>query len=381
MAEIFEICEKIEEKSTDLRRKTTARHWAEFSRGGFIYNASTIIPELEEIQNLFKQIENIFKEKKIDGLPDITKHIEEISKLTATLQRNKEMEEARMNKIKKQGIEGMADSITTPELYSDLEQKTLAILLKSAYLVDKLRIIDRKKEPIMQTKAVQRNMLEILEKREEEIQELRKKYDEIRKNTFMGIIQKENSIELEHQLNELSRKMEGKTSAAKKTLENSKTAFEQLEQKTTELNAEMNEMDEIQSQLTSKTFELITMLKKERDYAKKVLLEIEQETLQLRGTYSKELLNLQEEKMAYKNELENKYKTEIERLKKELKEKTEHIKNLQEAILQREKKINEIEEAMHQAKLIAKTMHRHQKIKEIFNKKTKEAEKNKENEE
>jgi len=68
----------------------------------------------------------------------VNDHLKEIGSFTAILKRNKAMEESRIEKMKLQGTEHFADTITVPELYSDLEQKTLGILLKSNYMIGKL---------------------------------------------------------------------------------------------------------------------------------------------------------------------------------------------------------------------------------------------------
>lgn len=382
MPELRELCDKIEKKANEARVATTKRHWAELSRAGFIYNITTILPLLEELYSLFQIARTQAEKQEQKDLPELSAHTTELAKLITLLKRNCTMEESRLEKMKKQGIESIADDISSPDLYSDLEQKTLGNLLKSAYIVDKIRIIERKKEPLLNTKAVQKNILELLEKRENEIEELRGKYDQIRKNSFFGMLQKESSIELEHDLNALARKIEAKTLGMKKTFTGAKTTFEIFQRQMAELESEINEVEEIQGQETGKTFELITMLKKERDYAKKVLMEIEQETLQLRSAYSKELLSLQEEKMHYKNTIEQKYTSEISNLKKELKDRAELIKSLQDSVVEKEKRVGELFAENERLLLVGKTVQRHHKVKEHFAKMEKQAEKqdNEENE-
>ena len=99
----------------------------------------------------------------------------------------------------------------------------------------------------------------------------------------------------------------------------------------------------MQARHSEKTSELIAMLKKERDYAKKIVLDIEHETLQLRSTYSKELLNLEEEKARAKNDAYDKFREKSVRQDAELNEKKELIGHMREAVEAKEEKIRLLE--------------------------------------
>lgn len=375
MSEVRELCDKIDEEVADLRQKAGAKSWGDFSRRAFIYNLVNIIPGLEELDELF---ENVQKETSKTGEGDtigVNDHLKEIGSFTAILKRNKAMEESRIEKMKLQGTEHFADTITVPELYSDLEQKTLGILLKSNYMIERIRIKDRKNTPEMNTRAGQRNVLDILDKKETELAELREKYNETRKNSFLGLVERDSSIEIEQELNELSRNLGAKTALMKKNFEDTKNVSGQYQQQLNELENRIEGVEEVEAQLTGKTFELITMLKKERDYVKKVLIEIEQDTIQLRNTYSKELLGLQEEKMNIKNSLDDKYEKQIRELKKDLKEKGELVKHFQDTVSNKEARLIDLEEKNDKLKLINKNLERHGKVKEIFSKKEKKIKK------
>ncbi|MFH1390751.1 MAG: hypothetical protein ABIH20_00385 [Candidatus Diapherotrites archaeon] len=368
MHSLKEIVEKIEDEITDIRQKASGKPWAAFSRRAFIYNLETVIPGLEELYSLFQFARTEIEKKAEANRFDVGAHLKELNQLITVLKRNKEMEHIRIEKAKMQNIHQMADTITVPELYSDLEQKTLGILLKSNYLVERIRVFERKHEPIMRTKGAQRNVLEILEKREDELADLRKKYEETRKNSFLGLIEKESSIETEAELNQLSRSLEGKTALMKKAFEDMRDYFENYQRKMQETESRINSVEETEAQITGKTFELITILKKERDYVKKVLIEIEQDTIQLRNTYSKELLGLQEEKINLKNSLEEKYEKEVKELKEELKEKNKLINHFQETISRKEKKLVSLEDDVDKLELVNKALKKHEHIKKNLSK-------------
>lgn len=364
MPELFGIADKIEQEIAGLREKVGATQWARLSRRGFVFNLTNILPGMEELYSLF-QVARIEMTKGGDlSAPEISEHLAELNKLVTILKRNREMEESRIGKMMTQGIQAIAETVTVPELYSELEQKTLAMLLKSSYLVERIRIFGRKKEPLLQAKAGQRNVLDLLAKREEEVAALRRKYEETRKNTFMGLVEKETSAEIERELNEVSRGIESKTALMRKAFDAAKMFNEQFQRQQVELEQRVLAVEELQGQMTAKTFEVITMLKKERDYAKKMLIEIEQETIQLRNTYSKELLGLQEEKLHLRNTIEERHHKETAELRAELKHRNDTLKHFQEGAASRDKKIAELEQENEKLWVLTKTLHKHRAMRE-----------------
>ncbi|HLC92950.1 MAG TPA: hypothetical protein VJH23_04530 [archaeon] len=371
MPEVRQLCEKIEKQVAYIREKAGARPWGNFSRPAFVGNLAQIIPEMEELYSLFLLARTEVEKTAQSPKPDFAEHIKDMAQLITVLKRNREMEEGRLDKLKSEGINSIAETITVPELYSDLEQKTLSALLKSTYASERLRVFDRRQEPTLQSNGSQKNILELLERKENELEDLRKKYEENRKNTFLGLAEKESSIEIENELNEITRKMEAKTALLKKQFEITKENFAQTEKKFSELQERLLGVEELESQATGRTFELMTMLKKERDYAKKMLIEIEHETIQLRNTYSKELLGMQEEKITLKNSLEDRYMREIDSLKREVADKSKTINHLQEMVTSREKRLEHIDEENHKLKLANATYHKHHTVKTHFLKKGK----------
>ncbi len=364
MPELVEISDKIEREVSDLREKAGAAQWGKLSRRGFIFNITNVLPGLEELYSVFQIARMEMSKGNDSAAPEVSDHLANLNKLITTLKRNREMEESRLEKMKAQGIEAIAQTVTVPELYAELEQKTLAMLLKSNYLVERIRIFGRRKEPAMQTKASQRNVLDLLAKREEEVAALRKKYEETRKNTFLGLLEKDTSAEIENELNEVSRSVESRTALMRKAFDAAKMFYEQFSRQQVELEQRVLAAEELQAQMTAKTFEVITMLKKERDYAKKMLIEIEQETIQLRNTYSKELLGMQEEKLHIKNTFEQRHEREATELRNELRHKADLLRHFQESAAAREKKIAELEQENEKLWVLTKTLHKHQAMRE-----------------
>ncbi|PIN85649.1 MAG: hypothetical protein COV47_01005 [Candidatus Diapherotrites archaeon CG11_big_fil_rev_8_21_14_0_20_37_9] len=369
MPELRQVCDKIEILITKARDETGGKKWADLSRKGFIYTMAGTIPLLEDIYTHFQMARTEVEKDADSSKPDISAHLKDLNKLITLLKRNRELEEGRVSKAQANGLGTLADSITVPDLYADLEQQTISILLKSTYLVERITIFERKKEPIMKTKAAQRNVLELLEKREQEIADLRKKYEETRKNSYLGMVEKDTSADIEHRLNEISRKLETGTQLSKISFAAAKKAFIEMQKNMGETEKTLEENEELEAQALGKTFELITMLKKERDYVKKILIETEHDTIQLRSAYSKELLNLQEEKMSMKNQLEEKYETEFKAMRKDLSDKNELLMHLKDTIISKEKKIFELEEKNDKLKMMNHILNKHEEVKKKFKKK------------
>ena len=78
-------------------------------------------------------------------------------------------------------------------------------------------------------------------------------------------------------------------------------------------------------------------LKKERDYSSKVLMEIENETSKLREKYLTNLLNIEKEKIAIKNEIEKNVEEKVNVLRQKLLEKEELIAHLKKINARRER--------------------------------------------
>ncbi len=366
MGELSAICDRIEHKAAEVRGHATAQAWGRLTRIGFVQNLEKVVPGLEELYTLFQQARAQIARSGEPERPELDTHLREMNQLITVLRRNTEMEHHKIEKIRAGGVQGFAEAIAVPELYSELEQRTLSVLLKCSYAVERMRVFDRKKEPLMQAKAAQRNVLELLEQKEKELEQLRRRYEESRKNTFMGLVEKEGLIELENELNELFRSLEGKSVATKKLVEAARQSFTMLERQLLEIEERMRIHEETESQITQKTFEVLTALKKERDFAKKMLIEIEQETIQLRNTYSKELIGLQEEKMGFKNRLEEEMGKEAKELRHELRQRMEMIRHFQGTLEQKEKRIAELEEKNEKLRIISKTFEKHHIIKKHF---------------
>ncbi len=345
MAQAIIISEKVIEAVNSLQDRLYAKHWGEHSRASFIYSLVHSIHSLEEIKQLLDEAKTQFgKEgKNVSGLPE---HIKELENLITVLDRNNKLEQTRVQTAREKGIELLADDLTNPDLYSSLEQKVLAFVLKTRFLVERLSILERKEfgEGTTLGKSPKK-VLDLLEEKENEFQALKKKYEEIRHSSHLARLEENTSHDLEKDINILARKMEGEQRMLELSLDSYRKITEQFQQSYIFMREKYRSIEEASSQLAAKTIDLTTILKKERDYAKRIVLDIENETLKLRNNYSKQILSLEEEKTRARAEAEVESRKKLHSITSKLDEKDELIKNLKEIILSKEKLIQKLEQS------------------------------------
>ena len=337
------LIEKLEEEIQLLHERVDAKLWSRYTRTSFVYNLTHTIHSLEEIAALIEQIMIEFRNEGLNGYPDAKQHTKELNELIVVLKRNQRMEE---ETVEKQGasVSGLRDGAGASEQYAALEQKVLSVLLKSRYFAERINMFMKKtRSTPAHTYGKTRNILELLEQKENELQKLRGRYEEIKNRSLVGMIGEESAADIEKELNELSAKLSAEDSLLEEGVSSFRKQLEQLGVRQAELSGKTRNIREMQARHSEKTAELVAMLKKERDYAKKIVLDIEHETLQLRNTYSNELLNLEEEKIRAKNDAYEKFKERVGRQDAELNEKKELIRHLREAVEAREHRIRALE--------------------------------------
>ncbi|AJF59550.1 MAG: hypothetical protein QT03_C0001G0037 [archaeon GW2011_AR10] len=344
MAESIVLAQKVHEEVEELQSRISGKQWKDYTRNSFIYNLTQTISSLEETAALLEELQLNFEGQALNG-PDIGKHSKELGELISLLKRNQKMEESRLQRARERGIAELGDETGSKELYSELEQKVLGMLLKTRYALERVDLFLRKKEarPFMES-SHKRNILELLEQKEDEFQNLKHRYEELRNKSLVGRLEEGTSSDLEMELQELSRNLERHSTLLEKELDSNRKSVEMLLASQQELDGRIKATEELTSQFMKKALEVILMLKKERDYAKKIVLDIEHETLQLRRTYSKELLDLEHEKENAKTEAFNKFKKSIVEMQKDLEEKTSLLKHLREILSEKEKKIQKLQE-------------------------------------
>ena len=181
MAELVVLSAKAMEAVDALQERLSAKQWGELSRTSFVYNTAQTINALEDLAVLFEEMHAQLQKEGGGDTTELKQHQTNIKSLITLLSRNKEMEEARISKAKEKGIELLAENVAPPEQYSSLEQKVFSTALKTRYIIERINIQTRKQENsrFMGTKST-KNVLDLLGEKENELQVLREKFDELR---------------------------------------------------------------------------------------------------------------------------------------------------------------------------------------------------------
>lgn len=338
MAEIILLCEKVLSAVDRLNTEISAKAWGTYDRTPFMHNLKKAIAGLEEISSVLELMKAEFAREGIPQSADVEAHIHEINAVIMLLKRNREMEESK--------DEGAGEG-GNAELYSSLEQKVLSALLKTRYLAERAGIATRKQDGMpMQGRSAHRNVLELLEKKEDELQDLKGKYEELRRKSYFGTLEENTSSDIENELNALGRSLEAAGSMLGTEIDGQRKQLEELIRGYDTLEHRMRAIEEMNSQHMAKTFELITLLKKERDYAKKIVLDIEHETLQLRNAYSRELLALEDAKVRAREEATEKAGGRVAAMQRELADRNNLLKRFEEMLEDREGKIRALSERL-----------------------------------
>lgn len=331
------------ERVSYLQLRLRDSNWAELSRLGFLKEASDCLDRLTGLRKTLEELQHYVKESKELEFESL---LREYKKLENTLEKNIELEEKKESKLKEVHFQLKEEH---PELFASLQQNVLSLLLKTRFLIERTSLFLKKKAPspaVMEQAVERKELMELLEQKERELQELREKYENIRKRTVLGFAHEENAAELEREMHKLSlnfakerKHFEGLLSSFRSTVSSMQAEFMQLSDK-------MEEIERIYSDFSDKASELIMLLKKERDFAKKTVLDIENEVLELRNTYSHELLKLEESKAAAKSEAVEETRKIIEKMQAELEDKEEMLRHFKEIAQRKEKESRELEEKL-----------------------------------
>jgi len=361
MVQAEKLVTEIGEKINGLQQGISRQPWRNASRTVFANALDKSASELEELHKLFSHaVEEMEKDPK-EGKPELRPFLKETERLLAVLEKNLRFEKQKKSKAKTVNV---LEKEETPDLYADLEQQVLGILLKARYALERMTIFLRKQglTPLTE-KTGAKQVMQILERKEDELQQLREKYEDVRKKSYLGFLEEETVADLEHEMGELGKRMALSADELAKSISFHRSQIEYIENSYAELKQKLDNLEETFFAYNEKSGELIKDLKKERDYAKKVVLDVEHETLQLRNTYTRELLNLQESRLAAKQEAGKKFLQELKRLQRQLAEQTDLTRHFKKVAEDKLKKEHELEEKVKKITMLLKTKEKHEHVK------------------
>jgi len=332
--------EKVEECINEINTLHTAVariNWATINRQGFVFELEQNTSRLRTIYLKFDEINREIKMLLEKNSPEFSLILVELARELTVLEANISMEKKK--KIR-QELVNETENIEVPDLYSSLQQKILTISLKLRYNIDKARIfLIARKTPTMQKGSTAKGLLETLQLKEEELNSMKQKHIELKRKSYFGNISEKSIAETEVELNELDKKLSEAISETKKSLKTHFAQISYVEGSFTQLKKQVEELEDNHTTFAQKAIELIKELKKERDFAKNIALEIEQDTIHKRSEYTKQLMGLEETKLDIEEKIKTRYEKELNTMKKGLDEKNISLKNAQKLIEQLEQEI------------------------------------------
>ncbi|MEW6294995.1 MAG: hypothetical protein AB1467_01720 [Candidatus Diapherotrites archaeon] len=342
---VEKLVEELLHKTNLLHETVTSNEWKQFNRHSLVHALNNSIDGIEGIKDSIKAIkEGLESDPGIDS-PNLEPLVNEYEKTLNFLRRNLAFEEEKIHS--KKDVLDLKEKIEVPELYSALSEKILRLLLKTRFAIERLHLFTRR-EAIIPTeeKSTAKNLLALLRQKENEIQELKEKYESLRNVSFSAKLSEKDSFELEEELNEMARRMEAENALLVKDFTEFRKKIDQLNEGYNSLRQKNQLIEDLAYNFMNKSLDLVVLLKKERDYTKKIIMEIEHDTLKLRGAYSKELLHLNESKVLAKQEASREVEKKLKKLEEELKEKHSLLENFKVIAHEKEKKIQEMEKEL-----------------------------------
>ena len=343
MAETLFLCDKLLEQLEVLRQETRQRPWRELNREAFVYNLRRAVEGLEGIAAQLEAVHASLREHPQPGQPDVQEPLKELNATITVLKRNLKLEEAKPM-VSERHMK-LTESRENPDLYSSLEDKIISALTKTAFLCERLNLYGRRQAEVSPAlRGAPRNVLNLLEQKEDELQEIRKRYDELRNKTFFGALAEESTAELERELSDLNARLQTEKALLGKDLESFNREINSLLDRQLEFDRKMGSLSDIYSEYSRKSAELASLLKREKDLAKKILIETDGDTAHLRALYSKELLRMDEAKLLARKEGREESQKELEKLRRDAKDREEMLARFREMVHERELELSRLKE-------------------------------------
>ncbi len=338
----LEVLWETAEKTLDsLQEKAESFNWHETNSEIIVKELKNALKELEELQIFLEELKENYEKKSLSDFPNPKEILGTVLDTIKVFEKNIELEKNKTSVTNEEFDENEG------ELFASLQQKLLNTVLDARFYFERVNIFEKKQNmnPI-EKQTVAKNVMDLLDSKEQELQDLRKKYQDIRKKTFWGFQREENAAELEQEMHETDLKLEKQKTQLNSFVHNYEKSLDVLQKSFIQLKMKISILEQNYSNYYKKASELITLLKNERDVARKTLLEAENETIKMRNHYSKELLSLEEKKIKAKQEAEEKLETKIQVLKKRLNENEKNLKHFRDLAVEKSEEAKKLEKKL-----------------------------------
>ena len=314
--------------------------WGKLSREQFIFQLEKATNLLIKIHAELSALNANLRALLEKNTPDISAYLENLKKHIVVLQSNLQMEKSKKIRVE---LMNSTENNDVPELYTALQNKIIEYNINARYAAEKIKnFVNTRNTPFVKRGSTAKNLLEILEKKEDELSELRKKHSELKRKSFLGTVEERSLAEIEEKLNENDKKLSISIEQANESLKTHFAQINYVEGSFASLKEKVARIESAHTLFAKQAIELIRELKKERDYARRIALEIEQDTISSRGAYTRELLDLENKKVEVREKMSSKYMGEIKRLNREVEEKSLSLTNIVKLVSQQEEEIKKL---------------------------------------
>jgi len=341
--------QKLEERIDDIINEVNSIHnsivrtnWKDLNREGFVFELET---NTQKFKAIFITLEELNRELKLlleRGTPTLDNTLSEISREIVILDANLNMEKTKklkdhlVNEIQKEEV---------PELYDSIQRKMTAIILRARNDCGKIKtFLMARNMPFVKKGSTAKLLIELMQKQEEELKLAQEQNLELKRKSFFGAKEEINSAEIEKELHETDKILSESVNEASKSLKTHHAQITYVEGSFAHLKEQIDKVEAQHASFSKKALDLIKDLKKERDFARNIALGVEAETISIKNSYTHQLLGLEKKKNEIEENTRRKYENEMERLRKELMEKTHSLNNLARAIHEQEKEIARLKE-------------------------------------
>ena len=318
--------------------------WADLNREQLVEELKKVEAECSNFKNeLQKAAEKTKESVSIDHI-NLDNYFKETHKTLEILKRNIELEEKK-GESTKFTFANVFERESVPELYNELQQRLFSLLLKGRFILERMEIaVQRQDTSSIDKKPLARRLLDTLEEKDDELRKVRGDYEQLRVKSFLGLVKEKTVAELEFSLNDRNAELEKRIADFDNKHREIIRRVIMIQKELLHLSRDKNMMEHVLSKYMDGSKEVIMELKKERDYANKVIMEIENDTSKMREKYLTNMMNMDKEKIAIKNEIEQGYEQKLSTLKQRIMEKDELIEHLRKIVVRRERK--EVKEAV-----------------------------------
>ncbi len=239
----------------------------------------------------------------------------------------------------------LGEKLHVPELGTDLENKIHRQWL-SLHRVREQVTIQLRRADGMETgaKELEERLFGMLKTKEEELNVLKRERDQLKRDKFFGANEGRSLTEMENELQELLQQFAVEKHAVFDQLEQSKKKLDEFSLHHAHVGERTKKLEHLVHELTKRHVDVLSSLKKERDFARKLALDLETETAQLRALYSKELLTLEEKKHALRKEAEDTFRRQITELQQKSQRQEANLREMDSLVREKERQLQRMAE-------------------------------------